>query len=53
MKRTPLLAIWVISFAMTILFANELNVVFWLSFAAFALCQICIEKNRKRLKREE
>ena len=53
MKRTPLLTIWAISLAMTILFANELNVIFWLSFVTFALCQVCIEKNQKRLEREE
>nr|DAK58043.1 MAG TPA: hypothetical protein [Caudoviricetes sp.]DAQ76442.1 MAG TPA: hypothetical protein [Bacteriophage sp.] len=53
MKRIPLFIIWIISLAMTILFANEFNVVFWLSFVAFALCQVCIEKNKKRLEREE
>lgn len=53
MKRTPLLTIWAISLAMTILFANKFNVVFWLSFVAFALCSIYIEKNSKRLEREE
>ena len=52
MKRTPLLAIWVISFALTILLANEMNIVFWLSFAVFALCSIYMEKHQKRLKRE-
>nr|DAP86541.1 MAG TPA: hypothetical protein [Caudoviricetes sp.] len=40
MKRIPLFIIWIISLAMTILFANEFNVVFWLSFVAFALCQV-------------
>ena len=53
MKRTPLLTIWAISLAMTILFANELNVIFWLSFVAFALCQVYIEKNKKILEREQ
>lgn len=52
MKRTPLLAIWAISFALTILIANEMNIVFWLSFAVFALCSIYMEKHQKRLKRE-
>lgn len=40
MKRTPLLAIWTISFALIILLANEMDIVFWLSFAVFALCSI-------------
>lgn len=53
MKRTPLLAIWTISFAMVILFANRLNIVFWLSFTVFALCSIYMEKHQKRLKREK
>ena len=52
MKRTPLFSIWVISFALTILLANEMNIVFWLSFAVFALCSIYMEKHQKRLKRE-
>lgn len=52
MKRTPLLAIWAISFALTILLANEMNIVFWLSFTVFALCSIYMEKHQKRLKRE-
>ena len=53
MKRTPLLGIWAISFALTVLLANEMNIVFWLSFAVFALCSIYMEKHQKRLKREK
>lgn len=53
MKRTPLLAIWAISFTLTVLLANEMNIVFWLSFAVFALCSIYMEKHQKRLKREK
>lgn len=53
MRRTPLLAIWAISFALTILLANEMNIVFWLSFTVFALCSIYMEKHSKRLKREK
>ena len=53
MKLTPLLAIWAISFALTILLANEMNIVFWLSFAVFALCSIYMQKHQKRLKREK
>ena len=50
MKRTPLLAIWAMSFTLTILLANEMNIVFWLSFTVFALCSIYMEKHQKRLK---
>lgn len=53
MKRTPLLAIWAISFALTILLANEMNIVFWLSFTVFALCSIYMEKHQKRLKKRK
>ena len=53
MKRTPLFAIWAISFALTVLLANEMNIVFWLSFTVFALCSIYLEKHQKRLKREK
>lgn len=52
MRRTPLLAIWSMSFTLTILLANEMNIVFWLSFTVFALCSIYMEKHQKRLKRE-
>lgn len=53
MKRTPLLSIWAISFLIMVLFANSLNVVFWLSFTAFAACSVYIEKHSKRLEKEE
>lgn len=53
MKRTPTLAIWAISFIIVIMFAESLNVIFWLSFAVFAIMSIYIEKHSKRLEREE
>ena len=53
MKRTPALVIWIISFVVMILFIESLNAVFWMSFTVFAIMSIYIEKNSKRLEREE
>ncbi len=53
MKRTPILTIWSLSLAGTLLFANAMNCIFWMSFACFALCSIYIEKHSERLEREE
>lgn len=52
MKRTPVLSIWSISFIITVVFAESLNVVFWMSFAVFAMMSIYIEKNKNRLENE-
>ena len=52
MKRTPILTIWVLSFAMMILFANIMNIVFWLSFVAFASTSVYIEKHSKRIEKD-
>lgn len=53
MKRTPILTIWSISLTLVILFANTLNAIFWLSFVAFCITSIYIEKHSKRLEKEE
>lgn len=53
MKRTPLLTLWALSFATTALFANAMNIIFWLSLIVFCICSVYIEKNSKRLKKEE
>lgn len=52
MKRTPTLTIWMISFIMVLMFAESLNVIFWLSFTVFAIMSIYIEKHSKRLEKE-
>lgn len=52
MSKEVILAIWVISFAICVLSANAMGVVFWLSLVVFVLCSIYIEKNKKRLERE-
>ena len=52
MKTITIIAIWAISFAITALFANSLNIVFWLSFVAFCICSLHISKNKKRMLRD-
>lgn len=52
MKRTPTLTIWMISFIMVLIFAESLNVIFWLSFTVFAIMSIYIEKHSKHLEKE-
>lgn len=53
MKRAPTLTIWIISFVAMVLFAESLNIVFWLSFAVFAIMSLYIEKHSKRLEKED
>ena len=53
MKKTPLLTLWILSFAATVLFANAMNIIFWLSLIVFCICSVYIEKNSKRLEKEE
>lgn len=53
MKRTPTLTIWILSFIIMVIFAESLNVIFWISFTAFAIMSIYIEKNSNRLKNED
>lgn len=52
MKATPLFFIWAISFALMALFANSMNIMFWLSLIAFASCSVYMTKHRKRLEKE-
>ena len=52
MKTITIIAIWAISFATTALFANSLNMVFWLSFIVFCICSLYISKNKKRMLRD-
>jgi len=53
MKRTPTLAIWILSFIIMVIFAESLNTIFWMSFTVFVIMSIYIEKHSKRLEREE
>ena len=53
MKRTPLLVIWSLSFAITALFANSMNIVFWLALTAFCITSLHIEKHSERREKEE
>lgn len=52
MKRTPTLAIWIISFIVMVIFVESLSVVFWLSFSVFAIMSMYIEKHSKRFENE-
>ena len=52
MKTITIIAIWAISFAITALFANSLNIVFWLSFTAFCICSLYISKNKEKMLRD-
>ena len=52
MKTITIVAIWAISFAITALFANSLNIVFWLSFIVFCICSLYMAKNKKRMLRD-
>lgn len=52
MSKEIILTIWVLSFALCALAANEMGVVFWLSFVTFVLCSLYIERNKKRLEKE-
>ena len=52
MKTITIVAIWAISFALSALFANSLNIVFWLSFIVFCICSIYMAKNKKRMLRD-
>ena len=52
MKTKTIIAIWAISFALSALFANSLNIVFWLSFTAFCICSLYMAKNKKRMLRD-
>lgn len=53
MKKTPLLTLWILSFTLTVLLVESLNVIFWLSLIVFIRCSVYIEKNSKRLEKEE
>lgn len=53
MKRTPALTIWILSFMTTVIFAENLNAIFWMSFTVFAVMSIYIEKHSDRLKKED
>lgn len=52
MKAEVIIAIWVISFALSALFVESLNCVFWLSFAVFSITSVYLEKNSDRIERE-
>lgn len=52
MKAEVIITIWVISFALSALFVGSLNCVFWLSFAAFSITSVYVEKNSDRIERE-
>lgn len=53
MKRTPTLTIWVLSMMVAAIFAESLNVIFWMSFAVFAIMSKYIEKHSDRLEKED
>ena len=52
MKTITIIVIWAISFAFSALFANSLNIVFWLSFVSFCICSLYMAKNKERMLRD-
>jgi len=52
MKTITIISIWAISFALSALFVNGLNIVFWLSFIVFCICSLYMAKNKERMLRD-
>ena len=52
MKTRTIIAVWAISFALSALFVNGLNIVFWLSFAVFCACSLYMANNKERMLRD-
>lgn len=52
MSKEVILTIWVLSFALCALAANDMGVVFWLSFVTFGVSSVYIERNQKWLEKE-
>ena len=53
LKVMPTMMIWVISLCTMIVFAEDMSTVFWIAFAVFCGVSIYIERNRKRLFKDE
>ena len=52
MKTMTIISIWAISFALSALFVNGLNIVFWLSFIVFCICSLYMANNKEKMLRD-
>jgi len=43
MKRSSIISTWVLSFIAMVLFAEETNVIFYLSFVVFLFMSLCVK----------